>query len=159
MNATQGNEQWRQIPGWDYYEVSDQGRIRAARSKRLRKLDKDRHGYPVIKLCAGRGMRRKIAVHQLVLAAFVGPRPPSCEVRHLNDIRDDNRLSNLAFGTRSENMYDAVRNGSHNRASRNACCRGHEYLDGTHQVRLNKKNGRTFRYCMICDRIRRRGNG
>lgn len=35
-------------------------------------------------------------------------------VRHLNDIPDDNRLENLAWGNKSENAYDAVKNGRTN---------------------------------------------
>jgi hypothetical protein len=43
-------------------------------------------------------------VHSLVLLAFVGPRPDKHDVLHLNHIPFDNRLSNLRYGTRSENM-------------------------------------------------------
>jgi len=35
------------------------------------------------------------------------------EVCHINDIKTDNRLCNLRYGTRSDNMEDAVRNGRH----------------------------------------------
>lgn len=159
-------EQWRPVPGWDgVYEVSDQGRVRSLDRVlttatgqrnwrgRVHRLDTDKDGYPCIKLGGANGKRA--AVHQLVMAAFVGPRPQGQEVRHLNDIRDDNRLANLAYGTRSDNMYDCIRNGSHNRASRDKCCRGHEFKPETMRIRINKANGRTFRYCMICDRIRR----
>ena len=50
-------------------------------------------------------------VHRLVCRAFHGP-PPSDEhtdVRHLDGDKTNNRASNLAWGTRSENMRDAVR--------------------------------------------------
>ena len=164
MNATPEN--WLPVVGWEgLYEVSDQGRVRSLDRVlasatgprqwrgRIHRLDTDKHGYPCIRLGGSRGKRS--AVHHLVMAAFVGPRPEGQEVRHLNDIRDDNRLANLAYGTRSENMYDCIRNGSHNRASRTHCCRGHEYQDGTYRIRINRANGRPFRYCMICDRIRR----
>lgn len=100
-------------------------------------------------------MRKRFLIHHLVAQAFIGPKPEGMEVRHANDIRDDNRAENLSYGTRSENMYDSIRNGSHNRASRTHCCRGHEYTDGSFKLRINKLNGRTFRYCLICDRIRR----
>lgn len=52
----------------------------------------------------------KIAV--LVLEAFVEPRPyPKAQSRHLNDIRCDDRLWNMAWGSKSDNFYDALRNG------------------------------------------------
>lgn len=43
-------------------------------------------------------------MHLLVLAAFVGPRPEGCESLHLNHFPWDNRLVNLRYGTRSENI-------------------------------------------------------
>lgn len=51
----------------------------------------------------------------LVCTAWHGPKPfPSAEVRHLNDIHDDDRPFNLAWGTHQQNIQDAVRNGTHN---------------------------------------------
>ena len=50
-------------------------------------------------------------VHRLVLEAFVGPCPENKpEINHINRNRADNRLENLSFCSRSENM----RNTSHN---------------------------------------------
>ena len=57
------------------------------------------------------GRRETWFVHHLVLMAFVGPKPfPEAQGRHLNDIKSDNRLENLAWGTQSENMQDLIRN-------------------------------------------------
>lgn len=50
----------------------------------------------------GRGKTR--SVHRLVAEAFLGPRPPKCEVLHLNHDPADNRASNLKWGTRGENI-------------------------------------------------------
>src|SRR5215471_1608313 len=47
--------------------------------------------------------RRCVFVHRLILEAFVGPCPKGMEARHLNGDRQDNRLVNLAWGTRLEN--------------------------------------------------------
>lgn len=57
----------------------------------------------------------KYLVHRLVLEAFVGPCPEGMECRHLDDDPINNKLENLRWGTRSENMYDSVRNGKHAR--------------------------------------------
>jgi hypothetical protein len=45
-------------------------------------------------------------VHELVLCAFVGPRPVGCEARHLNGKPGSNKLTNLQWATRSRNSQD-----------------------------------------------------
>lgn len=61
----------------------------------------------------GSGKHKGCLVHQLVLETFVGKKPQGTESRHLNGNRLDNRLSNLCWGTRSENQQDSVRHGTH----------------------------------------------
>lgn len=52
-------------------------------------------------------------VHTLVLETFRGPRPtPQHECRHKNGKRSDNRLSNLAWGTKLENAADKIKHGT-----------------------------------------------
>jgi hypothetical protein len=49
--------------------------------------------------------------HRIVVQAFDGP-PPTPEhtdVRHLDGVKTNNELTNLRYGTRSENMLDVVR--------------------------------------------------
>jgi hypothetical protein len=45
------------------------------------------------------------------LTAFVGLRPAGLKGLHGNDIRTDNRLENLRWGTNRDNADDAIRNG------------------------------------------------
>lgn len=132
-------ERWLLVPGWEtFYEVSDQGRVRSlgrdgvrADGRRLIKKPRmltariDYKGYQRVTLSGAR--RWHVGVHQLVLLAFVGPRPDGQEARHLDDDKDNNSLSNLVYGTPSENRYDAVRNGTHNQARKQTCPRGHAY--------------------------------
>lgn len=47
-------------------------------------------------------------VHRLVLEAFVGPCPEGMECRHLDGNPGNNVLSNLAWGTRKENILDRI---------------------------------------------------
>lgn len=60
------------------------------------------HGHLHIAL----GSKFKSGVHRLVLLAFVGPAPPGEEGRHLNGNPQDNRLVNLAWGTKKQNAAD-----------------------------------------------------
>lgn len=48
-------------------------------------------------------------VHQLVMLAFVGSVPKGMEVLHKNGDPADNRVTNLRYGSRSENMCDRYR--------------------------------------------------
>jgi hypothetical protein len=50
-------------------------------------------------------------VHQLVLLAFRGPCPSGMECLHNDDVKNNNELTNLRYGTRSENNKDRVRTG------------------------------------------------
>lgn len=58
---------------------------------------------------------RQYKIHRLVLETFVGPCPNGMESRHFNDIKHDNRLSNLRWGTHLENTDDSKRNGGNAR--------------------------------------------
>lgn len=110
-------EQWRDIPGYEgRYQVSDQGRVKSV-PHRVRLVV---HGVETTRLSPGRmlkpgrcrsghlsvalGKGNSKMVHGLVLTAFVGARPEAQEALHLNHTPSDNRLCNLRWGTRSENV-------------------------------------------------------
>lgn len=109
----QTGEEWRPVVGYEgYYEVSDQGRVRSLHCGRYRHgyvltLGR-RNGYCFVALCRD-GIGKKRPVHQLVLEAFVGPKPQGQQTRHLNSVRHDNRVENLAWGTHRENCDDRLR--------------------------------------------------
>ena len=64
----------------------------------------------------------KKLVHQLVLLAWVGERPSGHVARHINSVRTDNRLANLAWGTERENHNDRIELGS-SKGARNGAAR------------------------------------
>jgi len=105
-------ERWRRTTCDHNYEVSDRGRLRTYHVSSLKPAlvrSTLNGGYPRVFL-VGLGKRRY--VHQLVAEAFIGPRPAGLVVCHGNDIKTDNRLSNLSYGTRRQNALDGVRNGT-----------------------------------------------
>lgn len=57
------------------------------------------------------------SLHRLLAKTFLENPGNKPVVRHLNDIRTDNRLENLAWGTYSDNQKDTYKNGykNHNR--------------------------------------------
>lgn len=143
-------EQWRPIPGYEgRYDVSDQGRVRSHHfGGRILQLRPNQQGYLTVELWAGnRGKRQR--VHVLVALAFLGPRPDGMEVRHLNDVKDDARLANLAYGDHSTNMLDCVALGNHSQARKTHCPSGHAYDE--ENTRWRSIGGRA---CRACQRAR-----
>ena len=144
MAADDDPEIWAQVPGWPSYEVSNIGRVRNVRTGLIKKQKVRRDGHCDIQFWAkNKGHTR--SVHRVVYEAFNGEIPPGMQVRHLNDIGTDNRLSNLAIGTDSDNKYDAVRNRRHGNARKTHCKRGHEFSDSNTRIRGNGQ-----RICRRC---------
>src|SRR5882672_2703504 len=69
-------------------------------------------GYLRVSLCRKSQKRRSFFVHRLVLETYVGPCPPGHQTRHLDGNGKNNRVENLAWGSRAENLADMRRHGS-----------------------------------------------
>lgn len=116
MTLVHDGAELREIEGAPRYYVSIDGRVFSTcrgevvelRQKRLRA----KYGYMVADIRQG-DRRRKRYVHQLVLEAFVGPRPDGHETRHLDNDATNNRLSNLEWTTKPQNGEDRRAAGSH----------------------------------------------
>lgn len=103
-------EQWAVLPSYPDYEVSDLGRIRHSSGKPVpRRMCT--YGYTYVKLNSTT-MPAHQKMHVLVLTAFCGNRPAGQYACHINDIPDDNRLTNLTWGTSKLNGEHRVRNGN-----------------------------------------------
>jgi hypothetical protein len=87
-----------------------------------------------------------------VAEAFHGPRPVGLEVRHLDGDSLNNAASNLRYGTRTENLLDAVEHGTHYNAKKTRCPQGHLY-DETN-TRVSTTTGE--RSCRTCARASKR---
>jgi thymidylate synthase (FAD) len=124
IDAVKGDEEWRVVPGFDWYEVSSLGRLRSwaprkHRGKlvvptkpRLKKLSggiSENYLYTSLSNSDGKCVRRNI--HSLVLESFVSKKPEKGVARHLNGKSRDNRLINLSWGSEQENAEDRSAHG------------------------------------------------
>jgi hypothetical protein len=113
---------WKPIPGYPGYEVSETGLVRTWRKRNARARPPAEPR--IVQWVVGDNGRAQVSlsldgkvknrqVHQLVLEAFVGPRPEGCVGRHVVDNNPlNNCLSNLAWGTPKQNQEDRLVHGT-----------------------------------------------
>lgn len=159
-------EQWLPVVGLEaIYEVSDHGRVRSL--DRIIEYVDGRSGNVCLSRRNGRVLRPYTAptgyqhvnlnhngsrtVHSLVAEAFIGPRPDDMETRHINGHASDCRVTNLVYGTRSENSEDSKRHGTHFHAGLTVCKRGHDLTD---PANMQKVAAGDRRVCLACRRER-----
>lgn len=159
MDNSTNSETWLPIPEWEaLYEVSDQGRVRSlgrrpafGRSYPPKILAPLRHsgGYLQVSLRDRQTVKKRF-IHRLVLSTFVGEAGPREECRHLNGDPTDNRLVNLQWGSKAENLRDKTRHGTDHNAKKTHCPRMHP-LTGSNvdPVRFAETG---WRACLACKR-------
>lgn len=104
-------EIWKDIPEYvGQYQASNLGKIKSLKFNKefILKYKYKENGYAVLVLCKY-GKRRNKYIHRLILEAFYGKSDLDCN--HKNGIKTDNRLENLEYCTRSENIKHAYRIG------------------------------------------------
>lgn len=155
-------ETWLPVPGFEFYEASDLGRVRSVdrnvasrwgTPKRVkgRVLKQVKTGRYLAVTLYQDGQPSAMLVHRLVLLAFVGPCPEGLACLHYDDDGRNNNLGNLRWGTPSENAHDCIRNGGNWKSNATHCKRGHEFTaDNTYIV-----DGTGHRQCRACGKARK----
>lgn len=115
-----GIEIWKPVVGYEgYFEISNLGRVKSVEryvmcnghlhhvSEKLKKVTLNSMGYPCVTLCKNR-KSQQIAIHRLLMMAFV-PNPDNKPyIDHINTIITDNRFSNLRWVTPKENSNNEI---------------------------------------------------
>lgn len=101
--------------GYDGYFVSESGRVwgpgKHGQGCLMKQNPGNKHGHLEVSIRID-GKRIHKYVHRLVAEAFI-PNPYNYPiVRHLNGDPEDNRVENLAWGTQTDNMRDAINDGT-----------------------------------------------
>lgn len=111
------NEIWKDIAGYEtLYQVSNKGNVRSldrevrCRNNKIKslkgrmiRLQRYSNGYLFVSLSKN-GSVRQLLVHRLVGKAFVENPDNKPEINHKNEIKEDNRVENLEWATRFENV-------------------------------------------------------
>lgn len=111
------SENWKTIPNFESYEVSDIGNVRrvssgkGTRAMRHLKPSIDRGGRMVFNTRKN-GKTKQWKVHRAVMLAFKGECPIGKEVAHIDGNQQNNCLENLMYATPLENNKHKVIHGT-----------------------------------------------
>ena len=116
-------EIWKDIPEYEeLYEISNLGRVKSKTRKtkfgrgwkvyesQILKPQEDKDGYFRIALSKD-GKKRRFFIHRLVMMSFVDNSLNLPVVNHIDGNKQNNKLNNLEWVTRSENDLHAFRIG------------------------------------------------
>lgn len=116
----------RQVPGFVSFWVSNSGSVwsdariafsmkgvrRHLKGKWLKPVQANKHSNYRFYRLQEDGRSEKILLHRLVALAWIGPPPfEGAKVLHADDNPDNNHVSNLRWGTHTDNMRDRQING------------------------------------------------
>ena len=103
----------KQIKGFPNYSITTNGKVWShIRNKRLKPY-KDSGGHYQVRLYVSSSKSYDKLVHRLILETFVSSCPDGMECRHLDGNPENNNINNLRWGTRSENIQDSIKHGTH----------------------------------------------
>lgn len=107
----QMQEVWRDIKGYEnLYQISNFGNVKSIRRNMVMKQSKNVWGYPTVSLYKDKNEKR-YAIHRLVGLNFIENPLNKPEINHIDGNKENNRVENLEWCTRSENMKHSFANG------------------------------------------------
>lgn len=90
------------------YQISNLGNVLSFQKGKKSLLKPNADGWGYLQVIFHKNRKRfAIKVHKLVFESFIGVRPKNMNIDHINNIKTDNRLSNLQLLNTRENVSKA----------------------------------------------------
>lgn len=129
------------VPDWPHYRCGSDGGVWSDYSGEWKRLKPrtSNQGHPYVMLSDKPLPKRRVAVHTLVLEAFVGPRPPGLEAHHSPDPDKSNcAIGNLCWAVPAVVVAAAVGRGLYrgSRGRRTKLCE-----EGVREIRASGETG------------------
>ena len=104
------DEIWKDIIGSKTYQVSNYGRVKNKITDYILKPQLLSETYYGVRVDIN-GITKTVRIHCLVTEAFLGPRPYKYDINHIDGNKLNNRLDNLEYCSKSDNVRHAYKTG------------------------------------------------
>lgn len=157
--------EWRDVPEFEgYYRISCDGQVESlprlvpmplggfrTTRRTILKQHAGTGGYLRVTLYRGHA-KLTVKVHRLVARAFLAESYfEGAHVCHGDGCRTNNDVTNLRWGTRSDNVQDCLQHGTHWQIRKTQCPRQHHYSPENTRI-VVRRDGRRERQCRTCAR-------
>lgn len=120
---TSPGEEWRTIPGFPCYHISNLGRVKSLEKyvrksngqlrlvhEKLISISKNGDGYNCVTLFSDQ-IRKYLSIHRAIALTFIPNHLNLPVVNHIDGNKENNSISNLEWTTVEENTKHAIRTG------------------------------------------------